>query len=69
MDAQTQAKLLEHIEGIGQILYAEADRADLRSLEGIETTVRSLAQQYVLPELGFFLSKHRRAQPPEKNEI
>lgn len=68
MNAQTQAELLQHLEAIGQILYAEADRAELKTLEGIETTVRSLAQEYVLPEIGFFLSKQRRAQLPEKNE-
>jgi hypothetical protein len=69
MDAQTQTQLKQHLEGIAKILHAEADPADLKTLEGIETTLRSKAQEYVRPELGFFLSKQRQEQQQGKNEL
>jgi hypothetical protein len=68
MDAQTKAQLKEHLDAIGKILHAEADPAQIKTFEGIETTLRSLAQEHVMPQLGFFLSKQRQAQQQGKVE-
>ena len=69
MDAQTIAELKKHLNAIACILHAEANPADLKTLGGIETTVRNLAQEYVMPELGFFLSKPRQEQAPGNSEL
>lgn len=61
---QAQA-LKAHLEAIAQILYDESDPEAMRTLEGIELTVRQQIQSHVSPELGSFLSKplqeHRQA--------
>ena len=56
MNPQKQAQLQHHLDAIAALLYAEADPAKLTTLEGIEKEVRGLAQEYVLPQLGIFLS-------------
>ena len=68
MDAQNYAELNEHVEAIAKILYSEADPADLKTMEGIEKQLRSLVQEHITPQLGFFLSKHRQGQQQEKVE-
>lgn len=69
MDAQIKAQLTEHLEAIAKILYEEADPAELKTLQGIEKTLRSQAQEYLMPQLGFFLSKHKQEQPQGKVEL
>lgn len=53
--AQEQA-LMAHLEAIAQILYDESDPEAMKTLEGIELTVREKIQAHVSPELGSFLS-------------
>lgn len=69
MDDQQQAELQYHLGAISAILYAEADPAELTTLEGIEKNVRNLAQEYVLPQLGIFLSTARPAAAQVSNEL
>ena len=54
MDAQNYAELNEHLEAITKILYSEADPTELKSMEGIEKQLRSLVQEHITPQLGFF---------------
>lgn len=61
MDAQKQAQIQHHLDEIAALLYTEADPAKLTTLEGIEKEVRGLAQEYVLPPLGIFLSTEAQA--------
>lgn len=68
MDAQHKAELQHHLDAIAALLYAEADPAKVTTLEGIEKEVRSLAQEYVLPQLGIFLSTAAQAEQAENSE-
>jgi len=57
--------LKAHIEAIAQILYEQSDPEAIKTLEGIEITLRQQIQAHVSPELGHFLSErlaeHKRA--------
>jgi hypothetical protein len=71
MTPQEKAELDTHLKAIAKILYKDSDPAKMQTLEGIEVTVRQKIQQYVSPELGFFLSKnlprpHQGNQEPSK---
>lgn len=53
-----QEQLLKaHLEAIAQIIYDESDPEAMKTLEGIEVTVRQQIQAHVSPELGRFLSE------------
>jgi hypothetical protein len=62
MDAQTKAQLQEHVDAIAAILHAEANPQALKTFEGIETSIRTLTQEHVLPQLAVFLLKQRLEQ-------
>lgn len=65
--AQAQA-LKVHLEAIAQILYDESDPQAMKTLEGIELTLREQIQAHVSPELGRFLSERLAARKPEECE-
>lgn len=67
MNPQKQAELQQHLDAIAEILYEEADPAELTTLEGIEKNVRAQAQKHVLPQLGVFLSTRRQTGTAENN--
>ncbi len=69
MNSRTKAELKEHLAAIAEILYRESDGEDLKTLYGIEKSVRALAQKHVLPEIGIFLSNVQPSQAPEKLEF
>lgn len=66
MNAEQEAKLQEYVKGIAKILYAEAEPEDMKTLEGIEKSVRNLMQEHVAPNVAVFLSKQKQAQKQEK---
>ena len=66
MNSEQQAKLQEHVTSIAKILYAEANPEDMKTFEGIETTLRDLIQEHVAPDLAIFLLKQQQAQQQEK---
>lgn len=68
MDTQTQAALQTHLDRIAAILIKEADPNDLKTLAGIEKSVRALAQKHVLPQLGIFLLTAQQNPNEEKRE-
>lgn len=68
MDPQEQAQLKYHLDAIAAILYQKADPAEVTTLEGIEKSVRTLAQEHVLPQLGIFLSTAAQTPPAANNE-
>lgn len=71
MDRQTQSELQTHLNAIAAILFKEADPADLKTLGGIEKSVRGLAQEHVLPQLGIFYRQRNRDETwknPSHNE-
>jgi hypothetical protein len=64
---QKQA-LKAHFQAIAQILYDDSDPATLKTLEGIEMTLRQQIQTYVSPELGNFLSKQLQERKQANSE-
>ena len=54
MTPEQEQALKVHLKAIAQILYDESDPEAMRTLEGIEVTVRQQIQTHVSPELGFF---------------
>jgi hypothetical protein len=68
MDAETKTQLQQHVKAIAAILHSEADPQALKTFEGIETSLRSLTEAHVLPELAIFLSKPRPEPGPAKAE-
>lgn len=59
-DRQERIKACEH--SLSALLYEEADKSQLRDLEGIEKTVRSQVLEYVSPEIALFLLNKQREQ-------
>lgn len=55
MTPDKEKALNAHLEAIAQMRYDESDPEGMRTLEGIELTVREKIQAHVSPELGFFL--------------
>lgn len=72
MTPEKQQELNHHLDAIAKILYEEAEPENLQSLEGIEETIRSQALEYIMPQLGFFLSEKPRGLrqgDTEKSEV
>lgn len=57
MTPDKEQALKTHLEAIAQILYDESDPEAMKTLEGIELTIRQQIQAHVSPELGLFLSE------------
>ena len=62
MDASKQARLKELTEELAALLYEESAPEEVKTLEGIEKTVRGHLLEHVGPELGHFLSAQAAAQ-------
>ena len=60
--------LREHARAIAKILYKNSSGEELTSLSGIEEVVRSQMQEYVMPEVGVFLSKMSREKVLDTND-
>lgn len=56
MTPDKAAQLEGYLNAVAELLYEESDPEALRTLEGIEMTVREKIQAHVAPELGRFLS-------------
>ena len=62
MTPEQEQALKVHLEAIAQILYDQSDPEAMKTLEGIELTVRQQIQTHISPKLGFFYPKgHRNA--------
>jgi hypothetical protein len=62
MDESKQARLKELTQELAALLYEESDPEEVKTLEGIEKTVRGHLLEHVGPELGHFLSVQAAAQ-------
>jgi hypothetical protein len=62
MDASKQARFKELTEELAALLYEESDPEEVKTLEGIETSIREHLLERVGPELGHFLSVQAAAQ-------
>jgi hypothetical protein len=68
MTPDKEEALKSYLEVIAQILYDESELEAIKTLEGIELTVREKIQAHVSPELGRFLSERLAARKQEKCE-
>lgn len=63
-----QQKAIEHhSREIAKIFHAEADSEAIKTLEGIEKTVRAQILEHVSPAIGVFLSKSKPEPPRVEN--
>lgn len=62
MDAAKEAQIKAHALALAELLYDEADPEQVKTLAGIEVTVRDLWLHHVGPEIGNFLSAAAVAQ-------
>jgi hypothetical protein len=60
MSPEEQQEILLHTQAIAKILYKNTPPEQLTSLGKIEAVVRDRMQEYVMPEVGIFLSKISR---------
>lgn len=68
MDAAKEARLKALTEELAALLYEESDPEAVKTLEGIETTVRGHLLERVGPALGNFLSQRAAAPAGAVNE-
>jgi hypothetical protein len=70
MNPEQTQQLKFHVDGIAQILHADAESRGMkmRSLGEIEETVRTQMHKYVSPQLGIFLSTKAVQQTQDRNE-
>ena len=57
MTPEDQTALAQHSREIAKILHRNSDPDAVKTLEGIETTVRQHLLEHISPEVGLFLSK------------
>jgi hypothetical protein len=62
MSPEERQEITAHTQAIAKILYKNTTPEQLTSLGEIEKVVRERMQEYVMPEVGIFLSK----MSPEK---
>lgn len=56
MTPEEQERIRACSQEIAEILYRHSDKASLKTLEGIEQTVRQQMLEHVSPEVALFLS-------------
>lgn len=69
MTPEEKASLDQHVQAIAEILYADADKSQMKTLEGIEVSVRAQLQKHVSPQLGVFLSKQLQEQTTDMSAL
>jgi hypothetical protein len=69
MTPEQKASLDQHVQAIAKILYADADQSQMKTLEGIEVSVRAQLQKHVSPQLGVFLSKQLQEQTTDMSAL
>ncbi len=67
MTPEQEQALKVHLQAIAQILYDNSEPEAMKTLEGIELTVRQQIQSHVSPKLGSFLSKQLQ-EPKQASE-
>jgi hypothetical protein len=68
MTPEEEQQIREYSRAIAKILYKNTSNEQLTSLAKIEEEVRSQMQEYVMPEVGVFLSKMPQEKPEDTNE-
>lgn len=68
MNPEKRRAIKAHADAIAALLYEEANQEDLKTLAGIEKSVRDLALEHVMPQIGIFLSKQSQVQPSDESD-
>jgi len=68
MTPEEEQQIKEYSRAIAKILYKSTTGEQLTSLAKIEEVVRSQMQEYVMPEVGVFLSKMPQEKAADTNE-
>ena len=68
MDTYKKPQIQAHARAIAALLYEETDPDQVKTLAGIEASVRGHLLEHVSPEIGGFLSKQVAAQRAGENE-
>ena len=72
MTTEEKQRLQAAVTEIASILYKTTSPEALKTLEGIEKTVREQMLEYVSPQMAFFLSSRLQAQAkedPDKSKV
>lgn len=69
MNAAKQARLKALTQELAALLYSESDPEQVKTLAGIEETVRGHLLEHVGPELGNFLSQRAALQRAGESEV
>ena len=68
MNPSKEARLQACLAELSEVLYEDTDPNELKTLEGIEKSVRQHLLKTVGPELGRFLSNRLPAKRREEND-
>lgn len=68
MKAEKREEIQARAKAIARLLYQETDPGEIKTLEGIEETVRQQLLEYVNPEIGNFSSKKRAKHRQEEKD-
>lgn len=68
MTPEEDQNLQAHVEAIAAILYQNTDPEKLKTIEGIEQSVRQQMLNYISPQIGVFLSRKQQAQQQVEDE-
>lgn len=68
MTPEEEQQVKEYSRAIAKILYKNTNGEQLTSLARIEEIVRAQMQEYVMPEVGIFLSKIPQEKVEDTNE-
>lgn len=67
MNADKKAQIQAHAQAIAALLYQETDPEQVKTLAGIEATVRGHLIEHINPEIGNFLLQQVAAQQLGEN--
>jgi hypothetical protein len=67
MDADKKAQIQAHAQAIASLLYEETDPEQVKTLAGIEESVRKHVLEHVSPEIGNFLLQQVVVQRVDAN--
>lgn len=68
MTPEEDQNLQAHVEAIAAILYQNTDPEKLKTIEGIEQSVRQQMLNYISPQIGVFLSRKQQGQQQVEDE-
>ncbi|MES1025063.1 hypothetical protein ABN584_20285 [Gloeocapsa sp. BRSZ] len=68
MNLEKAQAIKAHVDAIAALLYEEANQEELKTLAGIEKSVRDLALEHVMPHMGIFLSKQSQVQQLDESD-